>query len=119
MIWKKYKGANRETTAAIRIQSEWRCYKGKNSFKQLKVIISKTQKIQNAMRLWLNVKRTKEVIRKKEEAYNEQYQLLQEMLLHNWSRIKREKRVEVHIASLNIPNELKNELPNYNELQNS
>jgi len=95
-----FKGANGKILAAIKIQSVWRMFRARKTYKRVKVLIEKVQIIQKSARLYLQYKNTLQVIKEKKEDNYNKYKELQQKFQEDWPQNKYRKRVEIHIQSI-------------------
>jgi hypothetical protein len=95
-----YKGTNGRNLAAIKIQSFWKMYRARKTYKRVKVLIDKVQVIQRCARLFLQHRKTLQVIKERKEENYLRYREISQKFKEDWPQNKYKKRVEIHIQSI-------------------
>ena len=113
-----FKGVNGRKAAATKIQATWRMFYQMRQYKRLRVFLKKVLTIQKYVRVFLNYKKTQKTIKKAKETYYQTYKNLAEKLKKDWPNLQHEKRVEIHISSLNFEELQRLSMDKYNQKQN-
>jgi IQ domain-containing protein H len=98
----QYQGQFGKAKAAVKIQSVWRMYKAKTSYKQLMFLMGKARIIQAAFRRFLEVKNTRKQAANRFKQKMLEWKSIQNKFKLDWPSIKTKKRLEIHISSLSI-----------------
>lgn len=88
--------------ACVSIQKNWRMFKAKHAYTQLKFLMKKATIIQTWFRLHLMAKATKAKILELNSQSLQIWWEMMEQFKKWWTQIKKKKRIEIHINSYSI-----------------
>lgn len=114
-----FKGKGGKELAVIRIQSYWRMYCSLRDYKRIIVLIEKVRVIQSYFRVFLNYKKTKDLIKSKDLKEINEYLSLAEDFRLNWKEIKLGRRVEIHINSYSFEDSKRLTMEKFLQRQNT
>ncbi len=100
--WSRFAGPEGYREAILKIQAGFRMWREMKIFKRIKLIIKKVKIIQEMGRRYLARKSLMKKLSDERELRLKYYRGLQEKLMLDWPVLKFKKRVEIHIASLNL-----------------
>lgn len=105
--------------SAVTIQKISKGFLVRRRFKQMKSHHKKICRIQTFYRLYRIINISKSLIQDKLNEQMEQWQIMMNELRENWSTIKTEKRVEIHINSMSFNSDTNCTISKFTEKQNN
>ena len=95
----QFQGEAGKVKAAIKIQSAWRMYKTRKAYLDLMDLMNNAKVIQRAFRRYLEVKNMRKTAASKFKEKMNEWKAIQMKFRKDWNKIKKGKRLEVHISS--------------------
>lgn len=114
----KYYGSNRETLAAIKIQSVWRMHSARKKYKKSNNFFKRLLRVQNCARIFLKHRRTVQEIKLKKDRYRKECDELTEQLKKEWALVSNGPRIEIHLCGLNYDEFQRTTMSKFSQRQN-
>jgi len=114
-----FKGPGGQTLAAVLIQKMWKGYKAYSNFKQLKYLMKMAAVIQRRFRLYLLKSKTTGRLKEMRQERSNQWNNMQENFKENWTYIKENRRIEIHINSFSISEIQRMTIEKYKQKENA